>query len=215
MTSWPKRIINLVPVLKSLLNQTIEPDLIELNLCILEFPNKEKNFPEDLKKLIYENKKIEINWVEKNTYTFKKIIPTIEKFFGMDYYLLSVDDDLLYRNDYISIMINNIKRFNADSFSLSKIKVVGSRMIYKSLNFDRDFIEKLTDEIINLRIHDYYIQYYLKKKKKKMINYNPKDLKDIIHIFNPIYPNSNNTKNGRYSKNRVHKAHKLINKIKF
>ena len=60
----------------------------------------------------------------------------------MDYYLLSVDDDLLYRNDYISIMINNIKRFNADSFSLSKIKVVGSRMIYKSLNFVGDFIEK-------------------------------------------------------------------------
>ena len=48
-----------------------------------------------------------------------------------------------------------------------------------------------------------------------MIIYNPKDLKDIIHIFNPIYLNSNNTKNGRYSKNRVHKAHKLINKIKF
>ena len=46
-----------------------------------------------------------------------------------------------------------------------KIKVIGSRMIYKSLNFDRDFIEKLTDEIINLRIHDYYLQYYLKKKR--------------------------------------------------
>jgi hypothetical protein len=112
-------------------------------------------------------------------------------------------------------MINNIEKFNADSFSLSKAKVVGSRMIYNSLIFEKDFIEKLTDEIINLRIHDYYIQYYLKKKKKKMINLNPKNLNQIIHIYNPIYPNSNNTKNGRYSKKQIYKVHKLIKKINF
>ena len=72
MTSWPKRISNLVPVINSLLNQTIEPDLIELNLCILEFPNKEKNFPEELKKMINEKKKIEINWVQKKYIYFQK-----------------------------------------------------------------------------------------------------------------------------------------------
>ena len=31
MTSWPKRINNIPTVIKSILNQNIEPDLIELN----------------------------------------------------------------------------------------------------------------------------------------------------------------------------------------
>ena len=44
MTSWPKRICNVATVLKSLLNQKIKPDLIELNLSLLEFPNKESDY---------------------------------------------------------------------------------------------------------------------------------------------------------------------------
>ena len=40
-------------------------------------------------------------------------------------------------------------------------------MIYKSLIFENDFIQKLTDEVIETRIDDYYINYYLRKKKKK------------------------------------------------
>jgi hypothetical protein len=60
------------------------------------------------KDLPSKNKKIEINWVEKNTGVFKKIIPTIKKYYGLNYYLLSVDDDIIYRNDYIELMLYNI-----------------------------------------------------------------------------------------------------------
>ena len=72
LTSWPKRIFNVATVLNSLLKQEIKPDLIELNLCIVEFPNKEKNLPNDLNLLLKTNKNIEINWVLKNTGVFKK-----------------------------------------------------------------------------------------------------------------------------------------------
>ena len=120
LTSWPKRISNVVYVIYSLLNQEIQPVLIELNLCIIEFPEKENNLPDNLKLLLKKNKNIEINWVPKNTGVFKKIIPTIEKFYGMDYYLLSVDDDYIYNKTYIKTMINYIKKYKSDSFCLSK-----------------------------------------------------------------------------------------------
>ena len=42
-TSWSKRISNVYEVLKSILNQSIPPDLIELNLSETEFPNKEND----------------------------------------------------------------------------------------------------------------------------------------------------------------------------
>ena len=67
----------------------------------------------------------------KNTGAFKKIIPTIKKFYGLNYYLLSVDGDLIYREDYIELMIYYIEKFNPDSFCLTSSKVIGNTMIYK------------------------------------------------------------------------------------
>ena len=215
LTSWPKRIVNVGNVLNSLLNQEIPPDLIELNLCELEFPDKKNNLPNDLKILLKKYKNIEINWVPKNTGVFKKIIPTIEKFYGMNYYLLSVDDDWIYNKKYIKTMINYIERFNSDSFCLSKkSKIIGNRMIYKSESFDYDFITKLTDEIINAKISDAYIYHYLKQKKKIMSHKLPKKYKKLMKKFNSIYPNSGK-KNGRYSKKQIKRAKNLIKKINF
>jgi len=131
MTSWPKRINNVPKVLKSIINQTTPPDLIELNLCETEFPNKENDLPNELNSLLNKYKKIEINWIKNNTYTFKKIIPTLKKFYGNNYYLLSIDDDWIYRNDYISMMINYLNQYNSDSFCLGGGKIIGSVTIYK------------------------------------------------------------------------------------
>ena len=111
-------------------------------------------------------------------------------------------------------MVYNIKKFNSDSFCLCSGKVIGNKMIYKSLIFENDFIEKLTDEIIETRISDYYIKYYLIKKKKKMANYKPNNIKDIIKVFNPIFPNSRNI-TGKYSPQLVKRSYNLVNKIKF
>ena len=213
MTSWPKRIKNVPTVINSLLNQTIEPDLIELNLCIKEFANKEKDLPKDLNILLLK-KNIEINWVEKNTGVFKKIIPTIKKFYGLNYYLLSVDDDFIYREDYIELMIYYIEKFNTDSFCLSSFKVIGNRMIYKSLSFEYDFLEKLTNEIIQTRIDDSYIYYYLLQKKKKMASYRPNNVKDILKTYNPIFPNSGNS-TGQYPIELIKISEKLLSKLKF
>jgi hypothetical protein len=82
----------------------------------------------------------------------------------MNYYLLSVDDDWIYNKEYIKTMLYYIQKYKSDSFCLGKSKVIGNRMIYESNSFDYDFITKLTDEIINLKISDFYIYYYLKNK---------------------------------------------------
>ena len=111
-------------------------------------------------------------------------------------------------------MLYNINKFNSDSFCLCSGKVIGNKMIYKSLIFENDFIEKLTDEIIQTRIDDYYINYYLTQKKKRMANYKPNNIKDIIKIYNSIYPNSR-SKTGKYSPKLVKRSFELINKIKF
>lgn len=215
MTSWPKRIGNVATVVKSLLEQDIEPNIIQINLSEDEFQNKEMDFPEDLKNLIETEPKIQIEWVKGNDGVFKKIIPTLKKHYGEEYYLLSVDDDWIYRHDYIKIMIDYLKQYKSDSFCLANAKIIGNRMIYKSSVFDSDFWEKLTKEVIDTRIDDSYIQHYMTYKKKKMAGYRPTDTPDITKKFNPIYPNSHNTKTGQYTAEDIKRANNAIRNIKF
>ena len=215
LTSWPKRICNVLAVIESLLNQDIEPDIIQINLSEDEFKNKEFDLPNDLQLFIKDNQKIHIEWVKGNDGVFKKIIPTLKKHYGENYYLLSVDDDWIYRHDYIKMMIEFIEKFSSDSFCLSQSLVIGNRMIYKSAAFEPDFWEKLTQDAILARIDDSYIEYYLKCKKRKMSCYRPSDTQDITKKFNPIFPNSNNTITGNYSKKDIDSAKLAIQKINF
>ena len=46
---------------------------------------------------------------------------------------------------------------------------MGAITIYKWTYFQRDFFEKLTNEIIEMRIDDSYISYYLNQKKENGI----------------------------------------------
>ena len=86
MTSWPKRINNCKAVIDSLLNQDIKPNFVELNLSTNEFPCKGESLPENLVEIILDNENVEVNWVKGNNGVFKKIIPTLKKFQGKEYY---------------------------------------------------------------------------------------------------------------------------------
>ena len=215
MTSWPKRICNVAAVVKSLLDQDVEPDIVQINLSEDEFENKELDFPEDLKILLAENKKVEIHWVKGNDGVFKKIIPTLKKHYGEEYLLLSVDDDWIYRNDYVKIMVDYINKYNSDSFCLSTSPVVGNRIIYKSSCFEKDFWEKLTQDVISTRIDDAYITHYLKSHHKKLACHKPSDTPNIIKSFNPVSPNSHNTATGLYSNKDIERANKIIKGVTF
>lgn len=215
LTSWPKRINNVATVVKSLLNQDLEPDIIQINLSCLEFKKKEKNLPYDLRMLIKNDSRVQIVWVDRNDGVFKKLIPTLQKHYGEDYLLLSVDDDWIYRHDYIKMMVNYLESYNVDSFCLATVPIIGNRTIYRSSCFSSDFWEKLTDEVIGTRIDDEYIWHYLKCKNKTMGCYRPSDTPDITKTFNPVSPNSHNEVTGSYSPEDIEKAKKIISEIDF
>ena len=82
MTSWTKRITNIPIVMGTLLNQTIMPNKIVLNLSIDEFKNKEKDLPLQVTNFLEENKElIYINWLSgKNIRSWKKTLPTFNLF---------------------------------------------------------------------------------------------------------------------------------------
>ena len=101
-TSWPKRIGYCARTVRMMTNQTMVPTKIILNLSLEEFPEREKSLPEDLVDELRENDLFEICWVEKNTYVWKKIIPTMMKY--PDALVLSVDDDIDYPSNYIEEM---------------------------------------------------------------------------------------------------------------
>lgn len=200
MTSWKKRIGNVARVVRSLLNQDCLPSSIELNLALTDFPNKEADLPLDLQHLVNSNK-VNLNWVPVDTYAFKKIIPTLQKYTGEDFILVSVDDDIIYSPMYVTSMLCLLG--DAD-VACPDIGYVGFKSICHSRVFDTDFWEKLTDEVISCRVDDAYIMEYLKMKQARCV-YEPRnEILEMMQDYNPIAPNSSFL-NG-YSKECLQKA---------
>ena len=115
-------------------------------------------------------------------------------------------------------MVNHIEKDKSDAFCLSGSKVIGNKMIYLSSCFDKDFYEDLTQEIINNRISDYYICRYLEvKRKKKLTKFCPRNLNDIMKLYNPVFSNSGNPtvvgRDSRYNPSQVRKARMAIDKL--
>ena len=69
MTSFPRRITNCVPVINSVLENTLVPDRIYLTLSHQEFPNWERDLPIELYKLVMTSDRVILNWVEPNDNT--------------------------------------------------------------------------------------------------------------------------------------------------
>lgn len=112
LTSWTKRICNVCNVVKSILLNTHKPDKIFITLSIEEFPNKEKDLPDDLMSLVNTFYKIiHINWVENNTKTMKKIFPIL-KYLKDDDIIINMDDDMLLPNGAIESRLKEFKKYN-------------------------------------------------------------------------------------------------------
>lgn len=94
LTSWTKRIGNIIPTLESCLNQTCKPDRIYLQLSKTEFEGV-KIDPKVLD-FINENNII-LNWVdEPNTKAFKKVLPILDKLNDNDL-IVNLDDDVILK----------------------------------------------------------------------------------------------------------------------
>lgn len=94
LTTSPKRIEYLEPVIDSIMKQTIVPEKIYLNLPEL-FKRDNTMFKKPLPEFITSNHLIYINWCE-DIGPITKILPTIKLEPNPDTLILSIDDDIYY-----------------------------------------------------------------------------------------------------------------------
>jgi len=107
LTSWKARIDTVGKTLFSLLVKCPGFHIV-LVLSEEEFPQKEKELPDDLM-LFIKKKFIEILWVYKNYKSLKKVLFTMDKY--RDVPVISADDDCVYKfnyaKDFYDIWVNH------------------------------------------------------------------------------------------------------------
>lgn len=105
-TSWKARIGNVKRVVKSILNNTVKPDRVYLNLSKEEFGD-ESNLPPDLVELFNSDESLVFNWCDGNTKQFKKVLPVLQYLEDEDI-VIATDDDIIFPDDFIE---NRLKQF--------------------------------------------------------------------------------------------------------
>lgn len=100
-TTYPARIRTVGQTITTLINQNYPYKSIVLWLADSQFPNKEKDLPEDIIELIKHGSLV-VDWY-KDIRSYKKLIPSLKKY-GNEI-LVTVDDDLLYPEDMIERLI--------------------------------------------------------------------------------------------------------------
>lgn len=107
MTSWTKRIHYVAKAIyRFLKTQTVKPDEFYLWLAEEEFPNKEKDLPEDLL-TVCSAFNVQIKWTKDNEYCFKRwyVFPEHN-----DDMVISIDDDMFYDPRMIAAVLDEYKR---------------------------------------------------------------------------------------------------------
>jgi hypothetical protein len=98
LTSYPPRFSTLHLTLKTLLSQSVTPDVVILWLYQGDL---EKITPE-VKKLVGD--KFEIRTVEKDIKSYKKLIPALEAF--PEAFIVTADDDVYYNDDWLYHLVS-------------------------------------------------------------------------------------------------------------
>ena len=129
ITSWIKRIGYVKKVIESILDNTIQPDRVYLNLSKSEFVNIE--LPKDLVSYFESDERLIINWVDgENTKTMKKVFPILQ-YLDDDDIIITADDDIIFPNDLIE---SRIKDFNAFDRKYSITSNKCSIGIFRNMN---------------------------------------------------------------------------------
>lgn len=129
ITSWVERIVYVKKVIESIMDNTIQPDRVYLNLSKSEFVNVE--LPKDLVAYFESDDRLIINWVEgENTKTMKKVFPILQ-YLDDDDIIITADDDIIFPNDLIE---SRIKDFNAFDRKYSITSNKCSIGIFRNMN---------------------------------------------------------------------------------
>lgn len=109
ITSWVKRIGYVKKVIESIMDNSINPDRVYLNLSKIEFEDIE--IPKDLVTYFESDERLIINWVDgENTKTMKKVFPILQYLDDEDI-IITADDDILFPKDLIESRIRDFNNF--------------------------------------------------------------------------------------------------------
>lgn len=129
ITSWCRRIKYVKQVIESIMNNTVKPDRVYLNLSDVEFSDVE--LPKDLVEYFESDERLFINWVSgENTKTMKKVFPIL-KYLNDDDIIITADDDILFPKDLIESRINDFEKFGRRYSITSNENSIG---IFKGMN---------------------------------------------------------------------------------
>jgi hypothetical protein len=109
LTTSPKRIKQIEPVLNSIINQTLKPDRIYLNLPHI-FKRDQTTFEKPLPYFITHNPLIYVNWCE-DVGPATKVLPTANLETDPNTLILSIDDDIYYPPNLLETFIAFAKVF--------------------------------------------------------------------------------------------------------
>ena len=161
LTSWTKRINNVKVVVESIMNNTVQPDRVYLNLSQTEFAGIE--LPKDLVEYFNSDDRLIINWVPgPNTKAMKKIFPIL-KYLQDDDIIIDADDDILFPKDLIDSRLKDFEKYNKE-YSISsnthtsvgfggKMRVVSAMSLFQKKMF-KNWNKFLTQKIIKTNNDD-------------------------------------------------------------
>lgn len=202
MTSWEKRLPNLPFVLGDMLKQTRKPEIINVNLSLEEFPEKEMGFPKEVSEFLAKNKSIQINWVESpNRKQWKKIIPTFMKY-PKDL-IVCIDDDRRYPEDFLEILYTAHLKYPNNPVSVNTTyKVKGCLQhcghgTMEKAEFYGDMLKLLDEGIYEKQSSDTFFTYMANRAGHPIMPVN-KMINSRIKLFNEIEPLRKTS--GTYSK---------------
>lgn len=224
-TSFPARIKYFEYTLFSVINQNIRPKKIILWLSVDEFPNKEKDIPENLKR--YEPYGLEIKFKNNNIRSYKKLIYSLSEFHSE--IIITFDDDVFYNKNWLKLLyFNHLKnpnyiianRVHKVSFTNYKIDSYNN---WKKNNLKLSFLnfftgiggilyppDSLYKDVCNEKLFLdlspnaddiwFYVMALLNKTKILKINYFIKLYRNFDYIYNSDYLkipklSTNNVKN--------------------
>lgn len=196
MTSWTKRINNVKTVVESIMNNTVKPDRVYLNLSISEFKGIE--LPKDLVNYFNSDNRLIINWVDgENTKPMKKVFPIL-KYLDDEDIIIDADDDILFPKDLIESRINDFRK-HKQKYSICSSKSNSGLGVSKVVAVTTLFQKKMLkhwDEFVNdTIIHTYnddrtylYIMFLNGYVTKSPSKYTNKELLEKYSYHNEISP---------------------------
>jgi len=156
LTSWTKRIYNVKVVVESIMNNTVQPDKVYLNLSQTEFEGIE--LPKDLVEYFNSDPRLIINWIPgPNTKVMKKVFPIL-KYLQDDDIIIDADDDILFPKDLIESRLKDFenagKKYCISSNDHLTVGFNGQMKVVSAMSLFQKKMLKNWDKFVTQKILD-------------------------------------------------------------